>query len=360
MKKFLFLITWAVVCTMQLPAETISEEKARETALSFFSNRATPHSSASRAAGTVLLAHHSTGYYVYTRGEADGFVIIAADDTFFSNKVIAYSDCGTFSPTRLPDGLRWWLDGCDRASESAAAKRAKTLTASAQPAYADIAPLLSCRWGQDAPYNGKCPFVGNRQAPTGCVATALSQIIYHNKYPATGYQGHAYDYSAMTDTYSAGSTQAAKEAVAQLMYDVGLACNMNYGASVSGALNIDGARAMIDHFGYDKSAILLSRDFYSTEEWTNMLYTSLAAGSPVFYAGLNGRAGHAFVCDGYQDGYFHFNWGWEGISNGYFLIDALNPKDQGTGGSDTGYNLQQEAIFNLKPAEDTSDYTTQI
>ncbi len=314
--------------------------------------------SASRSAGTLRLAHRSAGYHAYTQGPGSGYVIVAADDECFSSAIIGYSYCGTFDFANMPDAMRLWLEGYDHALNASKRKAAGSKPTAARTGYADIAPLLTSKWGQDAPYNGKCPIIGGKQAPTGCVATALSQIIYYNRYPAVGYNGNVYDYAAMTDTYATGSTQEAEDAVAQLMHDVGLACNMNYGASVSGALNIDGARAMTNHFGYDKSAILLSRDFYSADEWSDMLYGSLASGAPVFYAGLNGSAGHAFVCDGYQNGYFHFNWGWEGISDGYFLIDALNPKDQGTGGSDAGYNLQQEAIFNLKPAEDASDYAT--
>ncbi len=353
MKRLLLLVGLFIACAVQTSAEKVSEQKAYETAQRFFSRNMPLARSSSSSADVLQLAHHSTSYYAFTRGEANGFVIVAADKECFANEIIAYSDSGTLDADYLPDGLRWWLDGCDRALEYAKAK-GHACHSSARTVYDDVPPLLSSKWGQGAPYNGKCPIVDGVKAPAGCVATALSQIIYYNEYPADGTGGYAYD--AMTDTYSSASSQASKDAVAQLMYDVGTASNMKYGREVSGTQNIDGARAMVSRFNYDKCAVLLSRDFYTDEEWTEMLYNSLAAGSPIFYAGLNGNAGHAFVCDGYQNGYFHFNWGWEGISDGYFLLDALNPKDQGTGGSSSGYNLQQEAVFNLKPAESCSDY----
>ncbi len=358
MKKLFFLIGLAMVCAAQASAESVSEQKALEIAQRFFSKKKTSVKSVSSSDQDLQLAQRSASYYAFSRGEADGYVIVAAEDAYFSDEVLGYSDSGEFDVDNMPAAMRWWLGEYDRALAQAKNNGVSIRSVRSRATFTNVAPLLSSKWGQDAPYNDKCPIVGGVKAPTGCVATALSQLLYHNAYPAVGYNGHTYDYDAMTDTYSSVSPQTAKDAVAELMNDVGLACNMNYGASVSGALNIDGARAMVNHFGYDKSAILLSRDFYSTEEWTAMLHSSLAAGTPLFYAGLNGSAAHAFVCDGYQDGYFHFNWGWEGISDGYFLIDALNPKDQGTGGSSSGYNLQQEALFNLKPAEADSDYET--
>ncbi len=350
MRKILLFMVLSMAWSVQALAEKVSAEKAYAVAQNFFAGK---RSSAVLSGDVVQAVCASEAYYVFQRGTNGGYVVVAADDERFGTAVLGYSDCGSFDANDLPEALRWLLSAYDCALTSG-----DVHAPLAQTDFADIEPLLTSRWGQDAPYNGECPVVDGVQAPTGCVATALSQIIYYNKYPSVGYEGHAYDYAAMSDTYSAASTAEAKAAVAQLMHDVGLACNMNYGATVSGAVNIDGARAMANHFGYDKSAILLSRDFYTAKEWTEMLYNSLANGVPVFYAGLNARAGHAFVCDGYRDGYFHFNWGWEGLSDGYFQLDALNPKAQGTGGSSEGYNLQQEAIFNLKPAEAESGYAS--
>lgn len=96
----------------------------------------------------------------------------------------------------------------------------------------------------------------------------------------------------------------------------------------------------------------LERDFYALSDWEDEVYNSLASGCPVLYGGQSDSGGHEFVCDGYSsDGYFHFNWGWGGMSDGYFRLTALNPGSQGIGGagSGAGYNFGQDIIVGIKP-----------
>ncbi len=331
----------------------------------------------------LKLAHTSSSYYAFNCGESNGFVLIAADDNF-SNEILGYADQGTFDTTTIPANMRWWLSEYDRMLE--AMQEAENNTSATriqvkaiQTERAEIKPLLKSKWNQDSPYNDKCPLYNGSRCYTGCLATAIAQIIYYNQYPSQGvgihsyewfvgqnsqgtlstdFSQHTYDYETMSDTYNKNSSQASRAAVAQLMNDVGVASNMSYGTDASGAISLDGAKGLIRNFNYDKSAILLLRDFYSEEEWIDMLYTSLAENRPLYYAGANAGAGHAFVCDGYCDGYFHINWGWGGYYDGYFLIGALDPEGQGIGGSDSGYNQNQEAIFNIKPAQADSKYVT--
>lgn len=160
-----------------------------------------------------------------------------------------------------------------------------------------------------------------------------------------------YNWDAMTDIYNSSSSEESRDAVARLMSDIGIASEMNYSPTLSGAISVTSLQGLVEHFGYDAGAALIQRNYYGLEEWQDSIYASLAAGYPVYYGGLNNSAGHAFICDGYNNGYFHINWGWSGLSNGYFLLTALDPAMQGAGGSDDGYNYEQEAATFIRKAE---------
>lgn len=196
--------------------------------------------------------------------------------------------------------------------------------------------------------------------------------MYYHKWPLQGSGTHSYEWTfngeylgtlsadfsqstynwdAMTDTYNSSSSEESRNAVAQLMADVGIASNMNYSPISSGAISLTSLQGLVEYFGYDVGAALIQRNYYGLEEWQDSIYASLAAGYPVYYGGQNSSAGHAFVCDGYNNGYFHINWGWSGLSNGYFLLTALDPDMQGSGGSDAGYNYGQEAATFIRKAE---------
>ncbi len=386
MKKLLLLFLVAFTWTIQASAEKISEQDAYAIAQQFFSTKGLTKGS-TPANAQLQLTHTSTSYYAFNRGEANGFIIVAADDNF-NSQVLGYTDQGSFNADSIPANMRWWLSEYDRvlkaAQEAGINHSAKGIKVKATHTNRpDIDPLVSARWNQDSPYNGMCPTYNGRRCYTGCLATAIAQIVYHNRYPVQGVGSHSYewfvgsnsqgslsvnfgqstyDYDAMSDTYNNASSQASRNAVAKLMYHIGVASNMAYGTDASGAFSSDGALGLIRNFNYDKSAIVLCRDFYSDEEWIEMLYNELSEERPLYYAGTNENAGHAFVCDGYQyrngNDYFHINWGWGGYNDAYFLIDALDPEGQGIGGSDAGYNQQQEVIFNLKPAQSGSEYVT--
>ena len=145
--------------------------------------------------------------------------------------------------------------------------------------------------------------------------------------------------------------------MAQLMSAAGVSVDMAYGPYVSGAMTQQAAEALVTYFDYDKGITVLYRDLYGIEEWREVLYNQLDKYGPVVYAGANNNGGHAFVCDGYsRDGYFHFNWGWSGISDGYYLLTALNPPSQGIGGSSGAFSYEQDIIANVRPAQPDSHY----
>lgn len=160
-----------------------------------------------------------------------------------------------------------------------------------------------------------------------------------------------FDWQNMADIYNSNSTAAQKTAVATLMKACGYAVNSEYGTAATSASVYLWAPALVNYFGYAPSLQPVNRIYYTLSDWENLIYNSLQSGSPVLYSGIGATVGHAFVCDGYSaDGYFHFNWGWSGLSNGYFLLSALNPSALGIGGGSGGFNSGQIAVVNIKPS----------
>ncbi len=382
MKKISLFFLLATVWLMPANAEKVSEQEAREAAQAFFANNVGAKKSRALAAenNTLQLSHSAASYYAFNRGENAGFVLVAADDRFAKN-ILGYADQGSFDVNNMPDNMRWWLGEYDRALNAAKVANVNAAKAIAQAETAveraEIAPLVTAKWDQSSPFNDMCPVYNNIRCPSGCLATALAQIIYCNKYPeqgvgtasydwtvnlvsqgtlSTDFGDHSYNYDIMKDTYGATSSAESRQAVAQLLYDLGVLSKMAYKPAISSAPTFTALLGLVNHLKYDKSAIIRTREFYTDQEWIDMVYANLAEGYPLCYTGQNENAGHAFVCDGYRDGYFHINWGWSGGSNGYFLLDALDPTTQGIGSSSGGYNDGQEAIFNLKPLQNNSKY----
>ncbi len=321
-------------------------------------------------------------YYVYNIGENAGFVIVSADDR--ANAVLGYSDSGSFDINNIPDNFRKWLGYYTKELVYLSEKpesssdlvpqiiqgNEKTVKAP-KTANAGVAPLLGgIKWNQNSPYNDMCPLLppaNTTRAVTGCIATAMAQIMKYYQWPVSGtgsntyttstlgipvsvdFSATTYDWANMTDTYSSSSTQAQKDAVATLMYHCGAGTNMDFNTESGTSINA-AAYALKNYFGYDTNIQLNHRDYYTRAEWIAMLKSEIDGSRPVLYSGSSQTAGHAFVCDGYDnDDFFHFNWGWGGLSNGFFAITALNPGDVGIGGGDgKGYNLYQSILKGIQ------------
>lgn len=308
--------------------------------------------------------------YVYEGAGGSGFMILSADDR--AVPLLGYRNDGAFDAEEMNPALQWWLDEYAREI-----KWLRDNPAIGQQTFPirrvdkeTIGPLLTTKWNQDAPYNNMCPVSpeGSR-CPTGCVATAMAQIINYFRLPAehgTGkvsltYEGKEYtfdfdsetfDWDNMLDFYGAEGTytQTQADAVAKLMYACGVSVDMGYSPQSSGASSQDAAVALVNNFGFSPSVCLVNRDWFGLEDWSDLIYTQLKENGPVYYGGDADVGGHAFVCDGYSgDGFFHFNWGWGGMSDGNFRLTALNPLAQGIGGSTGGFNSRQEAICNIRP-----------
>ncbi|MDE6795514.1 MAG: C10 family peptidase, partial [Muribaculaceae bacterium] len=305
--------------------------------------------------------------YVFNKGET-GFIVVSADDRMPA--LLGYSDNGAFDLATAPPGLKWWLGQYTKEAvyflkneDKYTATRSFGSTRTSRTA---IAPLVKTQWNQRAPYNDECPDLNGNRCVTGCVATAMAQVMKYHNYPTNGigehsytykgttysfnYGGTTFDWTNMLNSYDDNATQAQNEAVAMLMYACGVGVNMGYGVGESGASDIYVAYALKQFFNYDKGVQYVERDYYADEEWEEMIYAELAAKRPVVYGGQASGGGHEFVCDGYsEDGKFHINWGWGGLSDGYFSLSLLNPGEQGTGSFEGGYNSNQTAIIGIQP-----------
>lgn len=330
-------------------------------------------------------------FYVFSHPADEGFVILAADDVI--PVVLGYSDAGPFDIDNMPPNLRYWLEDCSQAI-SATIGADRPLAQPAKRARATIAPIVTTTWGQGQASNGTkiynkySPVIEGKTAPTGCVATAMAQIMNFHEWPTRGTGSHSYttstykkdlsaDFSSTTydwanmkdhyaktwnvdeySTYDAGFTTTTNEAVSKLMYHCGIAADMDYGPEQSRAYDYHALRALANNFNYNPGAYMAEREFYTDDEWEDLVYNQLLGNRPVYYTGVTEKSeGHAFVCDGYKNGMFHINWGWDGMSNGYYTFigrDALHPTAQGTGGSYTSnaFCLLHTIFADLtKPAE---------
>ena len=310
----------------------------------------------------------SAAVYVFDN-YGSGFLVVSADDV--AVPLLGYSDSGVFDPSNVPPQLKWWLDTYANEIQYASTHPEATSTVS-RPEREAISPLLTTLWNQDAPYNNDCPMYEGSRSVTGCVATAMAQAMKYHNWPEKGKGENSYtcngqtislnfaditfDWTHMTDTYGSSSTAAENAAVAELMYAAGVSVDMDYTSSESGAASINIAPALYNYFDYSAAMVQPQRAFYGLIDWENIVYDQLQKGMPVLYGGQSNEGGHQFVCDGYStDGYFHFNWGWAGESDGYYLLSALDPLTQGIGGSTTGFNYDQSIVINMAPSTKSID-----
>lgn len=363
MKKILFSFLATIVSLSPVAAETLSANQALQRALGVSSIPFRAQGLKSNSydlvySGATLRDSEGAALYVFNRPDSDGFIIASGDTRM--RPILAISDSGTFQAENMPENLRAWLQTYEY--EAATLSNLPSEEYAEQSADRDpITPIVKTTWNQLSPYNSACPTYNGTTCPTGCVATAMAQIINALGY-AKGQGSNSYtvnqiggktvsfnfgswtpNFSNLIDSYSGSYTTAQVNEVAQLMLACGVAVNTGYGTSSSGAS--DPISGLVKYLGYDTSSRTIEREGMQTLQWEDMIYSLLSSGLPLYYTGT-GSGGHAFVCDGYSDGLFHFNWGWGGLSDGYYALSALDPRNQGTGSADGGYNMTQSiSIF---------------
>lgn len=294
----------------------------------------------------------------------NGFAILTNDAHRIP--VVGYSHT-KYDSKNLPEGFKWWLNAINH-SEAKTSHR--TRGAVPEEYSQSVEPLLITQWGQDNPFNAKCPYKKSSlwdetsTSLTGCVATAMAQVLYYYRYPLQGKSSHTYDdgsfdfantvfeWGNMQPTYTPGEYNYDQAmAVANLMYACGVSVDMKYGVESSGASLLNVLPALKGYFGYEDRGELLWRSEYEGD-WMKRVYEELQNGRPIIYGGTtnstdqaySNNLSHAFVIDGYnEDGFVHVNWGWSGEYDGYFDIEILSPYNFAE-----GYSENQLMIVNLR------------
>ena len=375
-RERIFMLVWVILACFTVLADNVTLEQAEQIARDFLDGRQPSGRKQLRISRRqpldVSVASDASAYYVFNIGEEEGFAIVSGSN--LAPQVLAFSESGAFREEGVPENMQAWLDGyaeqiayLERTGGKNEAPRLNGLRSA-------VRPLLTSTWYQDSPYNNKCPIypaTGERCA-TGCVATAMAQVINYHKYPGqtktvipaytTNSLGirmpaigiTSIDWNNMLDDYSGSSTAAQQSAVANLMLLCGQSVHMDYGPS-SGISKYDApveAEALQRYFGYDPTVRSLERNAFGKEEWESLIYDEVKAGRPVIYNGLSSGGGHAFVVDGYDtSGLFHINWGWGGSSDGYFVLSVLNPyntSSTGASSSNDGFSIEQKAIVGIQ------------
>lgn len=349
-----------------MQAQKIAQQKAATLGASISEQNIQQAKARSRGGVTPQQA---TPYYIFNFNDSTGYAIVGGDDRMPA--IVGYSDKGTLNPDSLPVNLKGFLAAYKATVESvekgdtAAVKNVKAAMKREAGSYTPIAPLLGgIEWSQNAPFNNLCPkYDGKHNAVTGCVATAMAQIMRYWKYPSSLLEGIpayvsqsynipidsipngiGYDWDNMPEKYNGDFTNNQAFAVATLMQHIGASVKMDYGPE-SGAYDKDVIPALTHYFGYDKDIIkMLDRTNFEWEDWNKILQDELGKKRPIYYCGHSFIGGHAFVCDGMDsDGYYHINWGWGGKSNDYFDITILNPNNG------IGFNESDSAILGIVP-----------
>ena len=300
--------------------------------------------------------------------QVNGKSVLRATDSRLP-QTLAYFDHEedvTSLPPEVYSFLAFYEEALRRIDAGAAPEEVLSLDATAT--NATVGPLLGdIEFDQGTPYNDKCPYLNGGRAVTGCVATAMAQIMTYYRYPSVGtgtanYTGssgettykfaeHPFDWDHILHTYkNGGYTTVQANAIAELMLACGASVKMNYNYAGSGADSEKVTPALRDYFGYDPSIYSRQPELSESKQytiWTATLKREFEAGRPVYYSGGTQTDGHAFVLDGYmeEDGvvYFHVNWGWNGKYNGYFLLTGLKP-DEGA-----GYSYRNHVVCNIFP-----------
>lgn len=428
MRKILLLSVSLLLAVTTVFAERVSQEDAALVAKNFLNPTSVSGVKKAPARPMVLKAAAAEGnqFYVYENASGEGWVMVAADDAI--TPILAYSKTGSFRTDNMPRNMQHWVNNYNQfikrvvddgavASEEAQAqwKQLRKGLPDDPAGNVVVGPLVKTTWDQDAPYWNLCPGTGTDKAYTGCVATAMAQVMNYWQWPKQGTGSHTYqpvmdifdnddnylrtdtiypgfltvkfgettyDWANMKNSYSGSYTDAEAQAVATLMYHCGVSAEMQYGGDAydgSGTYTINygdwddptcAQNSFPKYFGYKRDGLTsYYRDGYTYHgtkyydswidaDWTAMIKGELDKHHPIMYDGSGAKGGHSFICDGYDDqDYFHFNWGWSGSNDGWYKLDNLVPGSGGAGGGSYNFTNTQGVIIGIVPDKTFADVT---
>ena len=344
------LITTLLLCLfvgITANASQITEQQALQVAAKYADIDIKSHPQRMKAAGKQ---QKTAAYYAFNIGDNEGFIIVSGDDSL--TELVGYSDSGSFDLDKIPDNMRSWLQTySDYVKSVQSGESRPTRREIADEATVIVQPFVTTRWGQGEPYNRMTPVDNGQNCVTGCVATAMAQVMKYYEWPERGEGSHSYtdssghslsadfsqsvyDWDNMLDLYSIiydvvptpEYNDAQADAVAKLMLDCGISTNMNYGIQNSGSSASSVESALEKYFKYNSES--LSRDISLSNNFIEKIHTELHEKHPVIFEGFNRSDGHVFLVDGYDSNNFiHINWGWNGYCDGWFDINYPNPEN---------------------------------
>lgn len=412
MKKIITIIIAVICFPVVLSARQLTEQEAMERALQYMNRGKSFAPSRDMAAPAKLEVAPVEAEKIYTFNmEGGGYVIASADSRALP--VLGYSTTGRIDWSCMPDNMRSWLKHYDEAiatlgsrndfldgeqtSTSSFGQGVTTARQSRRAERTAVEPLIKTHWNQREPYwdqvptyQGPDPNLRDKQCFTGCVATAVAQVMNYWQWPKEvpdGLPAYDYDidYNGSNYTWHIGAlpptrfrwdlmlndyyvrneetqqddplgTDEQRKAVATLIRYCGQALKTTYNPNGSGAYSFEIPEVLIDYFDYNTPKFISHVNFPDIDKWEEIIYGELAAGRPMIYRGVSDQGGHSFVCDGYDgNGLFHINWGWGGSGDGYFALAVLNPHDNtsaGSGSSGIGFCIEEGAVIYTDPHMD--------
>lgn len=358
MRKLLLLIT--LCCTLGTVAQRVTEEQALQKARNFLKDKTFSKANKARSIKGKSQNNPFKNFYIFNVEDDAGFVIVSGDER--TKDILGYSDRGHLDYAEMPCNLKYWLSYYEEAIGAIPSRTTTTSTVTRAP-KAGIPPLMNFSWHQYDPYNYYCPASPedpNAKSVTGCVATAMAQLMYYYKYPSALPALDAYTYNGTIQVPALEGKPmdwSNDDDIRWLSRYCGQSVQMAYDKGGSSAMEALVPVAMVKKFQYDGAEHAVSRDAYNAETWENMIYNELAQGRPVIYAGHDLQTapgvdyGHVFIVDGYDgNGFYHVNWGWD-VGNDYFALDVMNAPDGCT------YSSNQLAVIGIQPDKGgTADY----
>ena len=396
----LFLLS---VLLLSLPSWAQTEDDARKAAMKFLQGKMSvtdakltsvvvneSANSAKSAQGGKSAASSESGVYAFNV-EGGGFALVCTGNG--NTAVAGYSDSGEIDIDQMPDAMKTWLKGYQRAMAVSGSLETKE-PGWVGPTVKPVAPLLKTKWGQGAPFNSKCPSNGKQTAVAGCVPVALAQVLnyYHQDRKGEGslyyahldseteydidYSSTTYDWKNMLNEYDANASKVQKDAVGKLILECGIASKAKYGYTETGATipfvalnkyyNYE-CMFIPREYTYSWDMFIESNYYISTKKWMTMIQDELEAGRPIIYSATDVEGGvgviidpatsHCFILDGIDDqNYVHVNWGWAGTMDGYYDVAVLNPGLSFN--YQQGFRCQHEMIIGIQPRK--TDYKEEV
>lgn len=349
--SFLSLAIMLCISVLPMSAQSVTKEAALEKASTFLQkseNNTFNTRKAARKAPQLVLANNRDEFYIFNDEANGGYVIVSGDERM--PEILGYSYDGHFDNDHIPCNMQAWIDEYAGQVKYLRAHPEAKVTRRATQGRENISPLLTCKFNQGYPYNNKCPVVDGEHCVTGCGATAMAQIMHYYKWPKQTtdvlpeYKTWKYgidmpaipvttiDWDNILDDYNSGGNYSEEQidAISTLMLLCGVAINMDYAPSGSSSDTYSALCALRDFFNYNDLLEEVNRGNGvndlgdSSDDWGELIYDELNSRRPVLYSGYSAElsAGHVFVVDGYENGFFHVNWGWGGYYTYVLMTDV--------------------------------------